>query len=74
MFYFIFYILTYWLPIKFTASFFIQRDYEEFKVKINALVAMEMANPSNKEVYLMKDGTPWPGKITQDHPSMIEVI
>ena len=50
---------------------FWQRDYEEFKVKINALVATAQKVP--EEGWTMQDGTPWPGNSTRDHPGMIQV-
>lgn len=48
-----------------------QREYEEFKVKINALVAKALKKP--EEGWVMQDGTPWPGNNTRDHPGMIQV-
>jgi len=49
----------------------LQRDYEEFKVKINALVATAQKVP--EEGWTMQDGTPWPGNNVRDHPGMIQV-
>ncbi|KAL1326319.1 hypothetical protein HN51_036392 [Arachis hypogaea] len=49
-----------------------KREYEEFKVRINALVAKSMRVPA--EGWTMKDETPWPGNNTNDHPSMIQVL
>lgn len=49
----------------------IQREYEEFKVRINALVAKAQKKP--EEGWVMQDGTPWPGNNTRDHPGMIQV-
>ncbi|KAJ4956503.1 hypothetical protein NE237_013286 [Protea cynaroides] len=49
----------------------IKREYEEFKVRINALVAKAQKKP--EEGWVMQDGTPWPGNITRDHPGMIQV-
>ncbi|NP_001306681.1 Cellulose synthase A catalytic subunit 9 [UDP-forming] [Zea mays] len=49
-----------------------KREYEEFKVRINALVAKAMKVPA--EGWIMKDGTPWPGNNTRDHPGMIQVF
>ncbi|XP_060970044.1 cellulose synthase A catalytic subunit 4 [UDP-forming]-like [Cannabis sativa] len=43
-----------------------KREYEEFKVRINGLVAKAI----NKE----EDGCPWPGNNTHDHPGMIQVM
>lgn len=51
---------------------FCQRDYEEFKVRINALVAKAQKTPD--EGWTMQDGTPWPGNNTRDHPGMIQVF
>ncbi|KAG9148715.1 hypothetical protein Leryth_013402, partial [Lithospermum erythrorhizon] len=45
-----------------------KREYEEFKVRINALVAKAMKVPP--EGWIMQDGTPWPGNNTRDHPGM----
>ncbi|KAK9153073.1 hypothetical protein Sjap_000553 [Stephania japonica] len=50
----------------------IKRDYEEYKVRINALVAKAQKTPD--EGWVMQDGTPWPGNITRDHPGMIQVF
>jgi cellulose synthase A len=49
-----------------------KREYEEFKVRINALVAKALKVP--EEGWIMKDGTPWPGNNTRDHPGMIQVF
>ncbi|KAI8023601.1 Cellulose synthase A catalytic subunit 7 [UDP-forming] [Camellia lanceoleosa] len=49
-----------------------KREYEEFKVRINALVAKAMKVPP--EGWIMQDGTPWPGNNTKDHPGMIQVF
>lgn len=49
-----------------------QREYEEFKVRINALVAKASIVPL--EGWTMQDGTPWPGNNTQDRPGMIQVF
>lgn len=48
-----------------------QREYEEFKVRINGLVAKATKVP--EEGWIMQDGTPWPGNNTRDHPGMIQV-
>ncbi|KAI3819546.1 hypothetical protein L1987_13387 [Smallanthus sonchifolius] len=48
-----------------------KREYEEFKVRINALVAKAMKKP--EEGWVMQDGTPWPGNDSRDHPGMIQV-
>lgn len=48
-----------------------QREYEEFKIRINALVAKAQKTP--EEGWTMQDGTPWPGNNPRDHPGMIQV-
>ncbi|KAF3436102.1 hypothetical protein FNV43_RR23194 [Rhamnella rubrinervis] len=48
-----------------------KREYEEFKVRINALVSKATKKP--EEGWVMQDGTPWPGNNTRDHPGMIQV-
>ncbi|CAA0833404.1 Cellulose synthase A catalytic subunit 4 [Striga hermonthica] len=48
-----------------------KREYEEFKVRINALVAKAQKKP--EEGWVMQDGSPWPGNDTRDHPGMIQV-
>ncbi|KAG2548577.1 hypothetical protein PVAP13_9KG193600 [Panicum virgatum] len=48
-----------------------KREYEEFKVRVNALVAKAQKKP--EEGWVMQDGTPWPGNNTRDHPGMIQV-
>ncbi|URE23688.1 Cellulose synthase [Musa troglodytarum] len=50
----------------------IKREYEEFKVRINALVAKAQKAP--EEGWTMQDGTPWPGNNVRDHPGMIQVF
>lgn len=54
-----------------TVFVFEQREYEEFKVRINALVAKALKKP--EEGWVMQDGTPWPGNDSRDHPGMIQV-
>ncbi|KAH9616942.1 hypothetical protein KSS87_004178 [Heliosperma pusillum] len=49
-----------------------KREYEEFKVRVNALVAKSSKVPP--EGWIMQDGTPWPGNNTKDHPGMIQVF
>ncbi|CAL5345180.1 unnamed protein product [Camellia sinensis] len=49
-----------------------KRDYEEYKVRINALVAKAQKTP--EDGWTMQDGTPWPGNNTRDHPGMIQVF
>jgi hypothetical protein len=53
-------------------SSLLQREYEEFKVRVNALVAKAQKMPD--EGWTMQDGTPWPGNNTRDHPGMIQVM
>ncbi|KAI3958218.1 hypothetical protein MKW92_030144 [Papaver armeniacum] len=50
----------------------LRREYEEFKVRINALVAKAQKMP--EEGWTMQDGTPWPGNNPRDHPGMIQVF
>ncbi|GAA0150060.1 DNA-binding transcription factor [Lithospermum erythrorhizon] len=50
----------------------IKREYEEYKVRINALVAKAQKTP--EEGWTMQDGTPWPGNNSRDHPGMIQVF
>ncbi|CAN1309850.1 Cellulose synthase A catalytic subunit 6 [UDP-forming] [Linum perenne] len=49
-----------------------KRDYEEFKVRINGLVATAQKVP--EDGWTMQDGTPWPGNSVRDHPGMIQVF
>ncbi|XP_031479307.1 cellulose synthase A catalytic subunit 5 [UDP-forming]-like [Nymphaea colorata] len=49
-----------------------KREYEEFKVRINGLVAQAQKVP--EEGWTMQDGTPWPGNNVRDHPGMIQVF
>lgn len=49
-----------------------KREYEEFKVRINALVAKATKVP--EEGWTMQDGTLWPGNNVRDHPGMIQVF
>ncbi|MCO5553431.1 hypothetical protein L7F22_006952 [Adiantum nelumboides] len=49
-----------------------KREYEEFKVRINGLVAKALKVP--EEGWTMQDGTAWPGNNTRDHPGMIQVF
>jgi cellulose synthase A len=49
-----------------------KREYEEFKIRINGLVAKAIKVP--EEGWIMQDGTPWPGNNTRDHPGMIQVF
>ncbi|VAH02991.1 unnamed protein product [Triticum turgidum subsp. durum] len=45
-----------------------KREYEEFKIRINALVAKAQKVP--EEGWTMADGTAWPGNNPRDHPGM----
>ncbi|XP_057454077.1 probable cellulose synthase A catalytic subunit 3 [UDP-forming] isoform X2 [Lotus japonicus] len=49
-----------------------KREYEEFRVRINSLVAKARKVP--EEGWTMQDGTPWPGDNVRDHPGMIQVF
>eukprot|EP01018_Ginkgo_biloba_P000408 Gb_07428 [translate_table: standard] len=49
-----------------------KREYEEFKVRVNAMVAKAQKTPDDG--WIMQDGTPWPGNNTRDHPGMIQVF
>ncbi|KAH8485593.1 hypothetical protein POPTR_016G054900v4 [Populus trichocarpa] len=49
-----------------------KREYEEFKVRVNGLVAKAQKVPD--EGWVMQDGTPWPGNNIRDHPGMIQVF
>ncbi|KAK7245531.1 hypothetical protein RIF29_40377 [Crotalaria pallida] len=49
-----------------------KRVYEEFKVRINALLAKYQKTPD--EGWTMQDGSPWPGNNPRDHPGMIQVF
>lgn len=48
-----------------------QREYEEYKVRMNALVSKALKVP--EDGWTMQDGTPWPGNNVRDHPGMIQV-
>ncbi|KAL5717180.1 cellulose synthase (UDP-forming) [Ranunculus cassubicifolius] len=50
----------------------IKRQYEDFKVRINNLEVKFRNVPPHG--WTMKDGTPWPGNNTGNHPGMIQVI
>ncbi|XP_052202125.1 probable cellulose synthase A catalytic subunit 3 [UDP-forming] [Diospyros lotus] len=49
-----------------------KREYELFKVRINALVARARKVPERG--WTMQDGTPWAGNNVRDHPGMIQVF
>lgn len=63
---------SFYIIASYTSLIFIQRDYEEFKVRINALVAKAQKVP--EEGWTMQDGSPWPGNNVRDHPGMIQVM
>ncbi|KAH9613649.1 hypothetical protein KSS87_004739 [Heliosperma pusillum] len=48
-----------------------KREYEEFKIRINGLVAMAQKVP--EDGWTLQDGTPWPGNNVRDHPGMIQI-
>ncbi|WVZ79514.1 hypothetical protein U9M48_027085 [Paspalum notatum var. saurae] len=50
----------------------LQREYEEFKVRMNYLAAKARKVP--EDGWVMSDGTPWPGNNPRDHPAMIQVL
>ncbi|EPS66858.1 cellulose synthase, partial [Genlisea aurea] len=50
-----------------------KRDYEGYKVRINALVA-KAQKKTPEDGWTMADGTPWPGNNPRDHPGMIQVF
>ncbi|CAI7913683.1 unnamed protein product [Closterium sp. NIES-54] len=50
----------------------VKRQYEEFKVRINAHCARFQNVPADG--WTMQDGTPWPGNKSRDHPGMIQVF
>lgn len=49
-----------------------KRQYEEFKVQINCLVARFKITPVDG--WIMRDGTPWPGNNSENHPAMIQIL
>ncbi|XP_020272341.1 probable cellulose synthase A catalytic subunit 8 [UDP-forming] isoform X2 [Asparagus officinalis] len=49
-----------------------KRQYEEFKVQINSIIAQFQKIPVDG--WLMRDGTPWPGNNTRNHPAMIQIL
>ncbi|KAK4411596.1 Cellulose synthase A catalytic subunit [UDP-forming] [Sesamum angolense] len=51
---------------------FHSREYDEFKVRVNRLVAMAQKVP--EDGWTMQDGTPWPGNNVRDHPGMIQLF
>ena len=72
---FLMYLATPFSPLRYILlmllCLILQREYEEFKVRINGLVAKATKIP--EEGWIMQDGTPWPGNNTRDHPGMIQV-
>ncbi|KAI3842266.1 hypothetical protein MKW98_026056 [Papaver atlanticum] len=48
------------------------RDYKEYKVRVNALVAKAQNIPD--EGWTMQDGTSWPGNSPHDDPGMVRVF
>jgi len=63
--------ISHWYLLILPFIYVSQREYEEFKVRINGLVAKAQKIP--EEGWVMQDGTPWPGNNTRDHPGMIQV-
>ncbi|XP_024020100.1 probable cellulose synthase A catalytic subunit 3 [UDP-forming] [Morus notabilis] len=51
----------------------IKRAYEEFKVRINALVAKAQKVPP-EQGWTQPDGTPWPGNNVRDHLGIIQIF
>ncbi|GBG80750.1 hypothetical protein CBR_g31305 [Chara braunii] len=49
-----------------------KRAYDEFKVRINALVAKSKEPP--EDGWKMQDNSPWPGNDKRDHVGMIQVF
>ncbi|CAI5460799.1 unnamed protein product, partial [Closterium sp. Yama58-4] len=49
-----------------------QREYDEFKVRMNALVVKAQDSP--RDGWTMPDGTAWPGNDRSDHVGMIQAI
>ncbi|KAJ4758476.1 Cellulose synthase [Rhynchospora pubera] len=49
-----------------------KREYEEFKVRINAMVAAAQKVPEGG--WFLPNGSPWPGNNVRDHPAMIQVF
>ncbi|XP_043725158.1 probable cellulose synthase A catalytic subunit 2 [UDP-forming] isoform X2 [Telopea speciosissima] len=60
------------LPTFFKERRLMKRQYEEFKLRINGLVAKFQTVPP--EGWSMKDGTPWPGNNAGDHPGLIQIL
>ncbi|XP_072976869.1 probable cellulose synthase A catalytic subunit 8 [UDP-forming] isoform X1 [Typha angustifolia] len=49
-----------------------KRQYEEFKVRINCLIAKFQNVPCDG--WVMTDGKPWPGNDIQNHPGIIQIL
>eukprot|EP00897_Mesotaenium_endlicherianum_P000029 jgi/Mesen1/10026/ME000073S09304 len=49
-----------------------KREYDEFKVRINSLVAK--SQEIVRDGWRMPDGTPWPGNVRSNHVGMIQVF
>ncbi|CAI5516594.1 unnamed protein product [Closterium sp. Naga37s-1] len=49
-----------------------KREYDEFKVRMNALVVKAQDSP--RDGWTMPDGTAWPGNDRSDHVGMIQVF
>ncbi|XP_050147457.1 cellulose synthase A catalytic subunit 4 [UDP-forming]-like [Malus sylvestris] len=43
-----------------------KREYEEFQVRIDALISKAQKKP--EKGWVMQEGTPWPGNNSRDHP------
>jgi hypothetical protein len=50
---------------------FIQREYEEFKVRINTVVANSHKVPEGG--WSLPEGAPWHGNNVRDHAGMVQV-
>ena len=48
-----------------------QREFEEFKVRVNGLVAGSQHPPTDG--WELPDGTPWPGNNSKNHEGIIQV-
>ncbi|GLJ38334.1 hypothetical protein SUGI_0780720 [Cryptomeria japonica] len=49
-----------------------KKEYEEYKVRIDRLVARARMVPDDG--WIMHDGKPWPGNNPRDHPAIIQVF
>lgn len=50
----------------------VKREYEEFKVRVNALVAASHHMPL--EGWTLEDGSPWPGNNRKDHDGIVQAL